>query len=264
MQALRLDDTGSHLIDETLADETAIALLFNGEPFVVLMATAQDLPDLALGYALGEGLIDRVEQLEPVDLLRRDGGLVYHCLLAAECGERLLERRRQLFSASGCGLCGAESLTQALRQPAALSQRAQWEPERVHAAMQALVAAQTLNLNCGGLHAAAALLPDEPIELLVREDVGRHNAVDKVIGALARSNLRADAMLVTSRASHELVHKTASAGIPLLAAVSAPTSAAVELARTVGLTLLGFVRAGRLTIYADGQLGSSCPTCPDL
>ncbi len=253
-QARRLDATGSHLVDETLADETAIALLFNGEPFVVLMATARDLPDLALGYALGEGLIDHFEQLTPVELLQRDGGLVYHCLLAPECGERLRERRRQLFSASGCGLCGAETLTQALRLPQPLQRKAQWSPERIHRALQAMAEAQTLNHDCGGLHAAAALLDDE--ELLLREDVGRHNAVDKVVGALACQQLQAGAMLVTSRASFELVHKTASAGIPLLAAVSAPTSAAVDLARKLGLTLLGFVRDARMTVYSEPRAGA--------
>jgi formate dehydrogenase accessory protein FdhD len=253
MQATRLDETGRHAVDEALADETAVALYFNGEPFVVLMATAQDLPDLALGYALGEGLVEHPGQLTTVDLLRREGGLVYHCLLAAECSERLRERRRQLFSASGCGLCGAETLRQALRPPDRLRASAEWSPGRIEQAMKAMAAAQTLNLACGGLHAAAALLPGDPIALVLREDVGRHNAVDKVVGALARRKVRAEAMLVTSRASFELVHKTASAGIPLLAAVSAPTSAAIELARRVGLTLLGFVRDGRMTLYTDAR-----------
>lgn len=249
MQVRRIDATGSHLVDESFADETAVALLFNGEPFVVLMATAEDIPDLALGYALGEGLIERAEQLTPVDLLRRDGGLVYHCLLAAECDERLRERRRQLFSASGCGLCGAETLSQALRPPTRLARRARWTVGRVRRAMQTMTGAQVMNHDCGGLHAAAALLPDD--SLLLREDVGRHNALDKVIGALARQQLQADAMLVTSRASFELVHKTVTAGIPLLAAVSAPTSAAVDLAGRVGMTLLGFVRDRRLTVYSE-------------
>ncbi len=249
MQARRLDASGSLLIDETLADESAIALLFNGEPFVVLMATARDLPDLALGYALSEGLIERADQLTTVEWLQREGGLVYHCLLAADCNERLRERRRQLFSASGCGLCGAETLTQALRLPERLQRKAQWSPERIHRAMRAMTEAQTMNHDCGGLHAAAALLADDT--LLLREDVGRHNAVDKVVGALASAQVQAEAMLVTSRASFELVHKTASAGIPLLAAVSAPTTAAVALAQQLGLTLLGFVRDGRMTAYSE-------------
>lgn len=246
MRALRIEGARGQAVDEPLAEECAIGLVCNGEPRVVLMATPRDLDDLAVGHALAEGWIASASQLQSVESLRREGGLLHHCLLRDAI---LPAARGELLASSGCGLCGAEALQTALRIPSQLPPPPPWRARRIRAGMRALQAAQALNRASGGLHGAAALLPGKPLRILAREDVGRHNAVDKVIGALARAELRAEAMLVSSRASFELVQKTARAGIPLLAAVSAPTSAAVALAGQCGLVLLAFVRGRRLTVY---------------
>jgi formate dehydrogenase accessory protein FdhD len=161
--------------------------------------------------------------------------------------DALQQRRRHLVGRSGCGLCGTEALEQAIRPVPRVARAEDIDPARLVRALAALDAAQPLNRACGALHAAAALLSED---LVVCEDVGRHNALDKVIGALARRDQRADALLVTSRASYELVHKCASAGVATLAAVSAPTAYAVRLAREAGVTLYAFARNGRMTRYA--------------
>ncbi|MCB1627549.1 MAG: formate dehydrogenase accessory sulfurtransferase FdhD [Xanthomonadales bacterium] len=261
MKVWRLQGRQGQPREEMVAEEVPVGLIFNGQPQVVLMATPRDLDDLAVGHALSEGLIDDPEQLQSIETLQRPEGLLHHCAVR---GLNAVEgARSEALAGSGCGLCGVQAL-QAIRRPPPLPQPFYWTARRIRAGMRALAAAQPLNQASGGLHAAAALLPGEPLRLLVREDVGRHNAVDKVIGALARAQWRAEAMLVTSRASFELVQKTAAAHIPLLAAVSAPTSAAVALAQDCQLSLLAFVRGQRMTRYAgppaDDELASAAAT----
>lgn len=247
--ARRFTPEGVQPVNELLAEETAVALLFNGVPHVVTMATPQDLEDLAIGFSLSEAIIASADELSVVELLRRDNGLAVHLSIPAERFEALQLRLRNQVASGGCGLCGAEALDTAIRPVRRVEPTARLAIKALHAAFDALFAAQTMNRECGGLHAAAALIGEG---LLVREDVGRHNALDKVIGAAARSRATAKALLVTSRGSYELVHKAAEAGVGILAAVSAPTAYAVRLAETAGVTLVGFARAGRLTVYAHG------------
>jgi formate dehydrogenase accessory protein FdhD len=245
--AVRLDGGTRTPVRETLAEETPVALLFNGVPHVVMMATPADLEDFALGFALSEGIVAEAAELTLVDRVSREHGLALHLAIPGPRFEALQARRRNLVGRSGCGLCGAEALDDAIRPVPRVSPVASIEPARLSHAFAALEGAQPLNRECGALHAAAALIGEE---LLVREDVGRHNALDKVIGALARSGRRAEALLVTSRASYELVHKAACADVATLAAVSAPTAFAVRLAREAGMNLYAFARAGRMTRYA--------------
>lgn len=245
--ALRIDATGSERVHETLAEETALALLFNGVPHVVMMCTPADLEDFACGFALGEGIIAAAEELGVVELLPRDNGLALHLAIPASRFEALQARRRNLLAASGCGLCGAETLDAAVRPVPRVIPDATLDPLQLAAWFGRLSQAQVLNAQCGALHAAAAITADG---LLLREDVGRHNALDKVIGALARQRRRADALLLTSRASYELLHKAAVAGIGTVAAVSAPTAHAVRVAEAAGIRLYGFAREGRITRYA--------------
>lgn len=247
VRAVRLDAGESLALSETLAQETPVALFYNGVPHVVMMATPADLEDFAVGFSLTEGIVAAPEDIEIVDVLRREGGLALHLAIPPQRFEALQDRRRALVGRTGCGLCGAEALDTAVRAVRRVDSPARVSPARISAAFARLATRQPLNAECGALHAAAAILGDA---LLVREDVGRHNALDKVVGALAREGLRADAMLVTSRASYELVHKTAEAGIALLAAVSAPTAYAVRLAQEAGLTLVVFARDERMTVYA--------------
>ena len=231
---------------ELLAEETAIALLFNGVPYAVMMATPADLHDFAVGFALSEGIIESASELAWIEQVEREAGLALHLKIPSE-RFAALEQPRRLLAASGCGLCGSEHLEQVMRSPPPLPSTTPLAPSTLLAAVTQLHQRQPLNAQCGALHAAAAIRDDQ---LLVREDVGRHNAVDKVIGALGRAGRGATAMLVTSRASYELVHKVASARIPALVAVSAPTAQAVRLAEAVGLCLVAFARESRLTVYA--------------
>ena len=247
VQALRLAGDDASAVRETLAEETPVALLYNGVPHVVMMATPLQLEDFAVGFSLTEGIVESAGEIEVVDVLRRERGLAVHLSIPPARFDALQARRRTLVGRTGCGLCGAEALDDAVRPVRHVAAGTGVSPQRISAAFARLGTLQPLNAECGALHAAAALVGEE---LLVREDVGRHNALDKVVGALARDGRRAEAMLVTSRASYELVHKTAEAGIPVLAAVSAPTAYAVRLATEAGLTLIAFARDDRMTVYA--------------
>lgn len=248
--ALRVSaDADEQRVSEALAEETAIALLFNGVPFAVMMATPADLYDYATGFALSERIVQSASELELVDVVEREAGLALHLSIPTKRFAQL-EQQRRLIGASGCGLCGAETLEQAIAYPDPLDVQEPIDAARLLTGMTQLTEQQPLNQQCGAMHAAAALTDSG---LLVREDVGRHNAVDKVVGALARNGERARAVLVTSRASYELVHKTVIAKIPVLAAVSAPTAHAVRLAAHCRLGLAAFAREGRMTIYSQEQ-----------
>lgn len=251
--ALRITAGVAERLEETLAEEVAVALLFNGVPHAVMMCTPADLEDFAVGFALTEGIVEHVAQLQLIDMLPRERGIALHLALDAERFEILQQHRRNLVGRSGCGLCGAEELDQAVRPVRRVSGHATVSAQQLGDAFALLAQQQPLNRECGALHAAAALRRGE---LLVREDVGRHNALDKVVGALARAGRSADALLVTSRASYELVHKTAQVDIAMLAAVSAPTAYAVRLAHEAGITLVGFAREGRQTRYTDDASSS--------
>jgi FdhD protein len=247
--AQRIDGGSADPVVDSLAEETAIALHVNGEPQLVLLATPQDLDDLALGFALSEGWIDHPTELRVVDRLHHASGIVLQLAVPEARALALRERRRSLAARSGCGLCGVESLEDAMRPPRRVADRVRLRGDTLLGGMAALAAAQPLNARCGALHAAAALV-DGALQA-VREDVGRHNALDKTLGALAVAGQRADAVLLTSRASYELVHKAAQCGVEVLATVSAPTALAVRLADEAGLTLVGFAREQRFTVYSQ-------------
>ncbi|MCK6423884.1 MAG: formate dehydrogenase accessory sulfurtransferase FdhD [Burkholderiaceae bacterium] len=236
--------------EEWLAEEWPVAMVYNGISHAVMLASPLDLEDFALGFSLSEGLIDRPEDLLDCEVEASGPGLALQLRVTLRCFMRLKERRRTLAGRTGCGLCGTESLSEAvrpvprpvapLRVPAAALQRA----------MAALDAAQQLQRLTGATHAAGWFDADGRLRL-AREDVGRHNALDKVIGAAARAGLdpAQSFVAVTSRASYEMVYKAAHAGLGLLAAVSAPTALAVRTAEAAGLVLAGFVREDRATLY---------------
>jgi formate dehydrogenase accessory protein FdhD len=248
VDARRIDAGADSAAREQLADEVPVALLFNATPFAVMLATPTDLEDFAYGFALGEGIVSDASELRVVDVLERGDGIALHLAIPGAREEALATRRRTLPGRSGCGLCGAETIAAALPPLPRLAPRPAVDPQRLLAGFAALPALQHWNRECGALHAAAALYGDA---LLVREDVGRHNALDKVLGALARSGHRADALLLTSRASVELVQKAVLGGVGTLAAVSAPTALAVRRARAAGLALYGYAREQRITCYAE-------------
>jgi formate dehydrogenase accessory protein FdhD len=249
--ALRIQGSERVLFEDTVIDESAIALVYNGITQAVMMATPADLEDFGLGYSLTEGIIASAAEWRFIEAHRHDGGIGIEMHIPQQCFDAAQARRRQLIGNSACGLCGSESLQAALRPLAAsIAPGPAISAERILQALRALAAAQPLNRSSGGVHAAGYAHDGG---LLVREDVGRHNALDKVIGARARAGLGPGFAVMTSRASYELVHKTASAGIPLLATVSAPTSAAIELAQSSGLTLIAFARGEQMNVYCHEE-----------
>ena len=194
------------------------------------------------------------QEIRGVTVTYGQGVADVHISVAWERFTALLQRRRNLAGRTGCGLCGAETASDAIREVASVPAGVSVSTTQLHRAIEDLKARQPINARTGSVHAAAWVLPDEGIQV-VREDVGRHNALDKTIGALARAgaDFSAGYMLITSRASYEMVQKCATLGIPMLVALSAPTAFAVRLAQRAGLTLVAFARADRHVVYAHPQ-----------
>ena len=237
---------------DTIAEEMPVALVYHDVPHVVMLATPADLEDYAYGFTLSEGLVASVDEIRGVEVLQGEASADVKISVAWERFTQLLQRRRNLAGRTGCGLCGAETAEDAIRDcppvPAGISLSA----AELHAAMTQLSGRQPINARTGSVHAAAWVVPGRGIEV-VREDVGRHNALDKTIGALARAraDFAAGYMLITSRASYEMVQKCATVGITVLVALSAPTAFAVRLAQRAGLTLVAFARADQHVVYAN-------------
>lgn len=248
LAAQRLQDGRWQRRTETLAEETAVAMVYNGRSHAVMMATPADLDDFAVGFALTEGIVEQVGEVEVVDRLETGHGLSLQMLIPQVRFEALSGRERQLSGRTGCGLCGTATLEAAIRPVRPVGAVPILSPEALFAALRQLEARQPFNERSGAVHAAALI--DGEGQLWVREDVGRHNAIDKVAGALLRAGARPQALLVTSRASYEVVHKAAQIGCPMVVAISAPTALAVRLAEQAGVVLAGFARDSRMTIYA--------------
>lgn len=235
-----------------LPEETAVALEFNGISGAVMMATPSDLDDFALGFALTEGIVEGRDEIYGTEVRAGDRGLTLEIELAQAAFQRMKVRRRVLAGRTGCGLCGIDSLEQAIRPlPARFGRGRTIAAAAIARAGQALTSQQPLQQATGATHAAAWCAVDGSV-VAVREDVGRHNALDKLIGALARAGTDTENgfVLVTSRASTEMVQKSAVAGATTLVAVSAPTATAVRIAIDCGMTLVGFARGDDFTVYA--------------
>jgi formate dehydrogenase accessory protein FdhD len=257
-QRIRADHRDERL--DQVIEETPVAFVYNGVPFAVMMATPRDLGDFALGFALAEGIVADASEFELLEVLRSDRGITLQGMIPATRFEALQARRRNLGGRSGCGLCGVEALEEAVRPLPRVQSSARITRDAIGAGMQALARGQVLNRLTGGAHAAAFIASGEaPV---VREDVGRHNALDKVIGALAAARPDRDALAVhasggfaaiTSRASWEILHKAAHAGIAVVAAISAPTSLAIEAAEASGITLVAFARKESMNVYTHAE-----------
>ncbi|KFN50457.1 formate dehydrogenase accessory sulfurtransferase FdhD [Arenimonas composti] len=245
--ARRLDADGQHPREEVLAGETAVALLYNGAAFAVMMATPADLEDFAVGFSVSEGIVAAATDVAVVDVMALEAGISLQMRIPQAAHDALAGRGRNLAGRGGCGLCGTDTLEAAIRPVRRVARRS-LPDDRLAPQFAALHAAQVLNAETGAVHAAAVLDGDGGLH--VREDVGRHVAVDKAIGACLRVGAEPCALLVTSRAGYEVVHKAAQAGIGLVAAISAPTALAVRLAHEAGMALAGFARDGRCTLYA--------------
>ena len=237
-----------------IAEEVPISLVYNGLPHVVMLATPTDLEEFALGFSITEGIIKNPQELLSARIYNRSNGIEVQLKIPDHRFQCLADKGRNLTGRTGCGLCGASTLSQAIRQPDQVNGDLTLSAAELRSALTDIKQHQKLNQLTGAVHAAAWATPKQGI-LNVREDVGRHNALDKLIGFLLRSgkDLSTGFVIVTSRASYEMVQKTAWVGITLLAAVSAPTGLAIRLANETGLTLIGFARDDQHVIYTHPQ-----------
>jgi FdhD protein len=246
---------GTRLIPE----ETPLALTYNGGTYAVMMGTPQNLEDFAVGFSLSEGVVKSAGDIQSLEVIRLDDGIELRMWLANDHAERISERRRHIAGPTGCGICGIESIAEAVRPAAIVPQGQSFTPDQIMTAMQNIAPLQAINMQTRAVHAAAFWSPVHGMVAL-REDVGRHNALDKLAGALARSRTDASGgmVLLTSRVSVEMVQKTAAIGAPVMVAVSAPTALAVRTAEAAGITLIAVARQDGFEVFAHGWRVAAC------
>lgn len=240
---------------DLIASEIPVALEFNGISHATLLATPCDLEDFAYGFSYTEGIIRSASDIYGVDIVEKGSGIVVQLDIASACLHGLKLRRRSLAGRTGCGLCGLESLDEVRRSlPALPAPAACFSPEAITRAASELLSMQALHQATGATHAAGWANLEGAV-LQVREDVGRHNALDKLIGHMLRNAVspRDGLAMISSRASFEMVQKAAAAGIGALVAVSAPTSYAVQVAHELNVLLAGFARGGNFTVYSHPE-----------
>ncbi len=237
---------GTRLIPE----ETAIALTYNGGTYAVMMGTPKDLRDFAVGFSLSEGIVQSADEISSLDIVDLDDGIELRMWLVPAKAELVNERRRHIAGPTGCGICGIESIAEAVRPAAIVPHGPSFAPHEIMAAVASIAPLQAINIETRAVHAAAFWAPAHGFVAL-REDVGRHNALDKLAGALAQAKTPAsDGMvLLTSRVSVEMVQKAAAMGAPLIIAVSAPTALAVRTAERASVTLVAVARADGFEVF---------------
>ncbi len=237
--------------EREIAEETPVALTYNASTYAVMMATPADLEDFAVGFSLTEGVIAAASEIRSLEMVGSDLGIEARIWLDEAPAARLAERRRRIAGPSGCGLCGVESLEAVHRSAAPVgAEDARLTPAQILKAMAALTAAQPLNRATRAVHAAGFLARGAGL-VAAREDVGRHNALDKLVGALARRGIagEAGAVVLTSRVSVEMVQKTAVLRAAFVIAASAPTTLAIDAAQAAGITLIGVTRADGFEVF---------------
>jgi FdhD protein len=236
--------------ERVVPEETPIALSYNGSTHAVMMATPADLEDFAVGFSLSEGIIASSDDLVSTEIIEHELGCEVRMWLSDACGGSYRSRRRALAGPVGCGLCGIESLAETTRPAQVVAGGLELHPDTIISAIAGLPDAQRLNREARAIHAAAFWHPDRGLVAL-REDVGRHNALDKLAGALATAGELGieGAVLLTSRVSVEMVQKTSRMGAPVLVAVSAPTALAVRVADSCGITLVAVARGDAFEVF---------------
>ena len=237
---------------DTLAKEVPVALVYNDIAHTVMMCSPRDLEDFAMGFSLTEGIIDKPADIYGIDIEEVCNGIEARIELATRCFVALKDHRRTLTGRTGCGICGAEQIQQVYKNVAKLDRTLTLNVRQFDTCLQQLYEAQELGKQTGSTHAAAFFTVDGKL-LAIREDVGRHVALDKLLGWHAKADKPQGFIVVTSRASYEMVQKTVSCGIEMLVAISAATDLAVQMAEQYNLTLVGFAREGRATIYSGKE-----------
>ena len=247
---LRIDDNGVREMSSILAEEVPIALVYNGRPHVVVMGTPTDLEDLAIGFSRTEEIVDDSSLIERVDVVRASHGVELQIHIPEANAARLEHRTRGIVSRTGCGLCGVESINDMLHVPARVGARLHVTADTLTTVSAELSLRQTINNETSTVHAAGWATSGGELRV-VREDVGRHNALDKVLGALGRMRIdpAGGFIVVTSRASYEMVQKAATCGVEMLAAISRPTGLAIRFAEAADMTLVGLLRGKTANIY---------------
>ena len=233
-----------------IPEETALALTYNGGTYAVMMGTPQNLEDFAIGFSLSEGIVRSPAEISSLEIVDLDDGIELRMWLADDKAARLSERRRHIAGPTGCGLCGIDSIAEAVRPAAIVGKGCSFGPRELMTAMAALPPLQPINIETRAVHAAAFWTPIAGIVAL-REDVGRHNALDKLAGTLAqvKAPTSEGIVLLTSRVSVEMVQKTAAIGAPVMVAVSAPTALAVKMAEAAGITLVAVARSDGFEVF---------------
>ncbi len=236
--------------ERAIPEETAVAFTFNTASYAVMMATPQDLEDFAVGFSLTEGVVSSIDAIDTIEIVEEDVGIELRIWLKAPEAAEFLGRRRKMAGPTGCGLCGIESLVEAMRPPSSVGEGRVFTPSQIMTAVDSLFPLQTLNRETRAVHAAGFWTPERGI-VAVREDVGRHNALDKLGGALARdgATAREGLVVLTSRVSVEMVQKSAAIAAPIIVAVSAPTALAVRMAEACGMTLVAIARKDGFEVF---------------
>lgn len=246
----RWSGAGVETDQRIVAEETAVAIVHDASTTAVLMASPTDLEDLARGFSLTEGVIDRLDQIRSMDVVHGPLGVEVRLWLKADRSEQLRARRRHMVGPTGCGLCGVDSLAEATPAPTPVSADLRVRPQDLLAGMNMLSQNQRLGQQTRAVHAAAFWTPEEGL-IEIREDVGRHNALDKLAGGLLmRARSSCGVVLLTSRVSVEMVQKTAVIGAPILCAVSAPTALAIRTAEAAGVTLVAVARQDGFEVFS--------------
>jgi FdhD protein len=251
-----LAQRGRDLVQSVRAapEETAIAFTFNGITHAVMMATPADFEDFAIGFALTEGLIEKPADILSLEVIPTELGVEVRTWLPEDRAKTYAARRRSMAGPTGCGLCGIESLEEAMRAAPPVPRAGAFERGDIVKAMASIEAGQKLNAETHAVHAAAFWTPAWGL-IALREDVGRHNALDKLAGALCRGSVSAGdgLVLLTSRVSIELIQKAARMGAPVVVAVSAPTAAAIRLAEGCGVTVVAVARGVDFEIFTHPE-----------